>query len=202
MELITETYLGWTPYTHTLDCPAPTWDTVELRHDEGGHPLTMGAEPHACPNDMCDHNATFPRVRVRLLCRDCETVHLLDGEGLTQATTTTAATGWGQAPIRASGVWLWPGRPAIPGGDPSQYLVTRQPQALTPATLCGIITGYHDADTSRRWLAGVHPDTDGAHRIDALRWRDVARGFGSVADAVEWIDLTEGAASRGLEVAV
>ncbi|MEV1020673.1 hypothetical protein [Streptomyces sp. NPDC050264] len=201
MELITETYFGWTPYPHTDTCPHPVWDAVEVRHDEGAHPIATGAEPHACPNDMCDHGPTFPRVRVRLLCRDCSTVHLLVGEGLTQATTTVAATGWGQAPSRWGSVWLWPGRPVVKGGEPSQYLVTREPNELTTATLCGIITGYRDATGARRWIAGVQPDSDGAHQIDTLRWRHASRGLDSLEVAAEWLATTD-KHGRRLEVAV
>lgn len=202
MELITETYLGWTPYTHAIDCPAPLWDTAEIRYDEGAHPPAIDAAPHGCTSNLCDHGPTFQRVRLRLLCRDCDTVHMLAGEGLNQVTTHTSVTGWGQTPARFGDVWLWPGRPAIREGEPSQYLVTRQPQALTIDTVYGIVTGYRDATGARRWLAGAQPDSDGAHLIDTLRWRHSSNGLTTVDEAAEWIATAGTGAQRPLEVAV
>ncbi|MGC5239020.1 hypothetical protein ACPXCH_04480 [Streptomyces albogriseolus] len=190
MDLITETYLGWDPLTHTVDCPSPVWDAVEIRRTEGLRPRTADDAPHACVSDGCTHADTFGRVQLRLLCRDCDTVVLVGGEALTETRSNTSLTGWGQAPTRCGGVWLWPGRPTIPGGEPHQYLVTLQAAALTRDLLYGIITSYHDVSGAQRWIAGCEPDPDGAHQICTLRWRYSSNAYESVEDAAEFIDIT------------
>ena len=202
MQLIEETYLGWDPLSHTLDCTNPTWDTVELRRDEGVRPHATGAEPHACVNDQCSHASTFGRMQLRLLCRDCGTVRTITGEGLTEVCTHTSLTGWGQGSRQVGEVWLWPGRPAVPGGEPTQYLVTRQPAAITLGTVYGIITRYRDADHTPRWIAAAVPDEDGAHQVSALRWRHSSRCLAALEDAAAWITDAELTAARPLVVAV
>lgn len=202
MELIEETYFGWDPLTHTVDCPAPVWDAVEIRRTTGARPSAGDTTEHACANELCGHARAFERVQLRLLCRDCGTVRIVSGEGLTEACTHTSLTGWGQAPRQVGQVWLWPGRPVVPGGDPHQYLVTRQAAALTRATVYGIITGYRNSEGRPRWIAAAVPDTDGAHQVSMLRWRHSSNGLADVAAAAEWIATAEDRAQRPLEVAV
>ncbi|EYT83977.1 hypothetical protein CF54_04190 [Streptomyces sp. Tu 6176] len=203
MDLIEETYFGWDPLTHADDCPVPVWDTVEIRRSTGVRPAGPStSDAHACTNPMCEHAAVFGRVQLRLLCRDCGTVRIISGEGLSEACTHTSLTGWGQHPTRTGGVWLWPGRPAIPGGAPHQYLVTQQPAALTRATLHGIITGYHDSTGRQRWIAAAVPDEDGAHHVSALRWRHSSPGLTTVAEAADWISALHIRPQRTLVVSV
>lgn len=202
MELITETYFGWDPLTHTVGCPSPVWDTVEIRRTEGVRPRAIGADRHACPTEHCGHGDAFGRVQLRLLCRDCGTVYTVSGESLTEVCTHTSLTGWGQSPTRCGDVWLWPGRPAAPGHDPHQYLVTRQAVAVTKDTLYGIVTAYRDASGAGRWIAGAEPDDNGAHQISTLRWRHSSNALDSVADAAAWIADAETRTHRPLVVAV
>ncbi|MGW0795137.1 hypothetical protein [Streptomyces sp. NPDC002692] len=202
MELIESLYLHRTPYTHTVDCPNPSWDVVDVLRDTGVRPVPTGAEPCSCPNDVCGHDTTFPRVRLRLLCRDCGTVYTITGESLTEVPSHTSLTGWGQPPRQVGDVWLWPGQPAIPGGEPGDYLVTRQPAAVTQATLYGIITSYREASHARRWRAAVLPDTDGPHQVHSLRWRHTRGGLPTVDAAAAWISGAELAAVQPLVVAV
>ena len=202
MQLIEDTYFGWDPLTHTIDCPTPTWDDVQIRHDQGVRPDASGADPHACSNSLCSHVASFGRVQLRLLCRDCGTVRIISGEGLAETCTTTDATGWGQDPRRVGELWLWPGRPVVPGGEPHQYLVTRQPAAITRATLYGIITAYRDADHALRWIAAAVPDAGGAHQVSTLRWRHSSRGLDQLEQAAAWLTEITTAPQRPLEVAV
>ncbi|MEU9661874.1 hypothetical protein [Streptomyces chartreusis] len=202
MQLIEETYFGWDSLTHVLDCPNPTWDDVQIRHDEGTRPDASGTDPHTCTNALCSHRTTFTRLQLRLLCRDCHTVRIISGEGSTETCTTTADTGWGQTPHQTGGVWLWPGRPTAPGGEPHQYLVTLQPAALTRATLYGIITAYRDSNGVQRWIAGCAPDPDGAHPISTLRWRYASNAYDTAIDAAEFIDITHRFPQRPVVVAV
>ncbi|MFC7906420.1 hypothetical protein [Streptomyces nigra] len=202
MQLIEETYFGWDPLTHTADCPSPIWDEVQIRHDEGARPDASGTDPHACASSLCTHGTTFARVQLRLLCRDCDTVHLISGEGLSQACTTPEGTGWGQAPRRMGDVWLWPGPPVVPGGEAHQYLVTLQPAALTQATLFGIITRYRDADHAPRWIAAAVPDEAGAHQVSTRRWRHASRGLAALEDAAAWITAVDTTPQRPVVVSV
>ncbi|MCM8548955.1 hypothetical protein [Streptomyces sp. STCH 565 A] len=189
MELITDTYFGWDPLTHTVDCTSPAWD-VDVRRTEGIRPESTGADHHACLHPNCEHVDAFRRVQVRAVCRGCDTVRIIGGEAPTEVYSTTALTGWGQAPTQYGGVWLWPGRPAAPGADPHEYLVTLQGSAITRALLYGIVTGYRDSSGSRVWMAGAEPDPDGAHQISALRWRHASNPYPSVAEAAEYLDIT------------
>ncbi|MET7475116.1 hypothetical protein ABZT17_12250 [Streptomyces sp. NPDC005648] len=200
MDLIETVYFGWNPLAHAEGCTTPVWDDAEVLHSEGIRPGITGDEHHTCPNGICTHADAFGRVHLRLLCRTCHTVHTLSGESLTQAISHTSATGWGQPPRQIGELWLWPGRPVIAGGEPHQYLVTRQPYSVTTETLYGIITRYRDADGTPRWLAGAVPDEDGAHQISTLRWRHSSHGLAELEDAAAWI--TDAETVRTVAVAV
>ncbi|MEU6376760.1 hypothetical protein [Streptomyces sp. NPDC046909] len=202
MDLIETVYFGWNALAHADGCETPVWDDAEVMHSEGIRPGITGDEHHACAHDICTHSDSFTRVQLRLLCRTCGTVHTISGESLTHVLSHTSVTGWGQPPRRMGEVWLWPGRPAIAGGEPHQFLVTRQPQTVTRATLYGIITRYRDASSTPRWIAGAVPDEDGAHQVSMLRWRHASRGLAALEDAAAWIAGAETAPQRPLVVAV
>lgn len=203
MDLIETVYFGWNPLAHAVGCARPVWDDAEVLHTEGIRPGVAGADHHACTHDICTHADAFTRVQLRLLCKSCNTVHTISGESLTQVVSHTDATGWGQPPHQAGGVWLWPGRPAIPGSEPHQYLVTRDAsQTVSPGTLYGIITRYRDADHVPRWIAAAVLDKDGAHQVSTLRWRHASRGLAALEDAAAWITDAEVSAAGPLVVAV
>lgn len=203
MHLIEELYLGWQPLTHTITCPAPTWDSVELRHDEGARQVATGAEAHECISGDCGHENTFGRVQVRLLCRDCDTVYVLAGEGLGSTCTTTALTGWGQPPRKLAGVWLWPGEAATAEGRPHDYFVTRDPAApATPGALLGLITSYWDSVGAPLWIAYAHHHPDGAHKRDRLTFIHRTDALTSVEDAVRWVATVQDQPQRPLVVQV
>ncbi|MEV1063431.1 hypothetical protein [Streptomyces sp. NPDC050263] len=203
MELITETYFGWKPLAHAPACPSPVWDDVQVLHSEGVRPGSYSADQHhTCTHPDCGHTNVFDRVQLRLLCQDCTTVIVISGESLVQVITHTSATGWGQPPTELAGVWLWPGRPAIEGGQPHQYLVTRQAQAVTPDLLYGIITAYRDSEGNRRWIAAAVPAPDGAQQVSTLRWRHASNGLTDLTEAAAWIADAELRARRPLVVAV
>lgn len=202
MLLIEEVYFGWKPVAHAPGCAAPVWDDAEVRHSEGGRPVSTGAEHHTCPNDVCGHTDTFTRVQLRLLCRDCQTVTVISGESLVQVISHTAATGWGQPPTAVAGVWLWPGRPVAEGAAPYEYLVTLQSQAITRELLYGVITSYLSSSGVRRWMGGAVPDKASAHLIAGEQWRYVSPGLASLDEAAAWIADAETRARRPLVVDV
>jgi hypothetical protein len=202
MDLIETVYFGWNPLAHAEGCTNPVWNDADVLHSEGVRPGITGDEHHACANGICSHADTFTRVQLRLLCTTCGTVHTISGESLTHVISHTSATGWGQPPRQIGEVWLWPGCPTIAGGQPNQYLVTRQAATVTPDTLYGIITGYRDADQTQRWIAAAVPDEQGAHQVHSLRWRHASRGMAALEDAAAWIADAELRAARPLVVAV
>jgi len=202
MDLIETVYFGWNPLAHAEGCTNPVWTDADVLHSEGIRPGITADHHHDCTHDDCGHADTFTRVQLRLLCRTCGTVHTISGESLAHVISHTSATGWGQAPRQIGALWLWPGRPVLPGGEPHQYLVTRQPETVTEDTLYGLITRYRDADQTPRWIAAAVPDDNGAHQVHTLRWRHASRGLATLEDAAAWIDDAELNAARPLVVAV
>ena len=202
MDPIETVYFGWNAIAHAPGCPAPVWDDADVLHSEGLRPGVRDEHHHTCTHADCTHADTFPRVQLRLLCRDCQTVHTISGESLTHVLSHTSATGWGQPPRQLGGVWLWPGRPPIEGAAPHQYLVTRQGAAVTKATLYGVITRYRLADGTPLWMAGAVPDEDGAHHVSVMRWRYASDGLAELEDAAAFIADAETAPQRPLVVSV
>lgn len=203
MHLIEDLYLGWQPLTHTLDCPTPAWDVAELRFDDGIRRVGAHVEPHACATEGCSHADGFPRVQLRLLCRNCQTVYTVSGEALSTLCTTTSLTGWGQPPRQVAGVWLWPGQPADAEHQPHDYLVTRdRVTQVTPANLAGIITKYWDSEGRPRWIAGADLNPDGAHQIHSLRWTHRSAGLETLDEAVRWVATDRQQLQPALVVAV
>ncbi|MER6531195.1 hypothetical protein [Streptomyces sp. NPDC001508] len=203
MYLIEDLYLGWQPLTHTVDCASPAWDVAELRYDTGARILPTGEQHHACPNETCGHADTFGRVQLRLLCRSCHTVYTMAAEGAGARCTTTSVTGWGQPPRQHGDLWLWPGQPATAQHQPHAYLVTRDPNPPTRASLYGIVTVYREAEGTQRWIAAAVPDDRGEHEVHSLRWRHRTAGLADVTGAADWIAAagTDGS-QRPLVVAV
>lgn len=201
-DLIEYMYFGWQPLGHGPDCPNPVWDDAQVLHDQGVRPGSYGADHHTCAHADCGHRDGFERVQLRLLCRDCGTVHTISGESLVHVLSHTSVTGWGQPPTQVGEVWLWPGRPPVEGAAPAQYLVTRQPQVVTEDTLYGIITRYRDAEGISHWLAGAVLDPDGAHQVHSLRWRYSSNALDTVDEAAAWIAGAEIRPQRPLVVAV
>lgn len=202
MDLIEEQYFGWQPLTHALTCTNPVWDTAQIRRTEGIRTVPSDTRPHDCTHADCGHDNSFDRVQTRLLCHGCGTVHILNGESHGQTVTTTANTGWGQAPTQVGSVWLWPGRPDIPGGEPYDYLVTRTPAPITPGAVYGLITKYRDSEGLPRWIAGAQPDPDGAHYVGSIRFRHRSAGLHTLTDAATWTATADTRPQRPLVVSV
>lgn len=203
MDLITETYFGWNPLAHAPACTLPVWDDADILHTPAIRTTPADTRPHDCTHPDCTHKGTFTRVQLRLLCRDCGTVHTISAENLTQVLTHTSVTGWGQPPTHLAGVWLWPGRPPIPGAAPHEYLVTLDSTRIpTPDTVYGLITKYRDSEGAPRWIAAAIPDEDGAHQVSTLRWRHSSNGLTTLDQAATWITTAHTTPQRPLVVNV
>jgi hypothetical protein len=203
MQLIESLYLGWSPLSHGPACERPTWDRVEVLHDQGARIVQTGAEHHACSNTDCSHADLFGRVQVRLLCQDCGAVCTITGENLTTVFAPSSDSGWTRAPRKVAGVWLWSGQPAAPGAEPHDYLVTRdRVDAVSTDTLHGIITRHRDATGAPRWMAAALPDPDGPHQVHTLRWRHRTAGLTDLDEAAAWIATAGTRPQRPVVVAV
>ncbi len=203
MHLIEELYLGWHDFSHADGCTNPVWDDVQVRYDEGRRFTATGTEPHTCTNVDCGHATGFGRMQVRLRCSDCNTVHILSGEGLGVVCTTTEDTGWGQAPTQVAGVWLWPGEPVLRGLPPRDYLVTTtQVDEVTTDTIAGLITTYRDSEGRQLWIAGAGLNPNGAHQVHTLRWTYSSNGLASLEDAARWVATADQQTQRPAVVAV
>jgi hypothetical protein len=203
MQLIEDIYLGWSPLSHGPDCERPVWDEVEVRRDEGARIVTTGAEHHTCSNTDCSHSDLFGRVQVRLRCRNCDAVCTITGESLTTVFTSGSDSGWTRTPRQMAGVWLWPGQAAGPGGEPHDYLVTRErADTVTTDNLHGIITRHRDSTGAPRWIAAALHDPDGEHQVHTLRWRHRTAGITELTDAAAWIATADTRPQRPLVVAV
>ncbi|MBP5922134.1 MULTISPECIES: hypothetical protein [Streptomyces] len=202
--MIEHTYFGWNRLTHTTTCTSPTWD-IDVRHDPGTRPLVLPDVAHQCPDNHCAHKGEFDRVTVRVICRSCDTAHVITGEALTRVTTTTDALGYGQPPRQMAGLYLWPSRPVLHGHGPGpsgqddqpfEYLVTTTlVDRLTPDDCVGVISRHRTAGGHSRWWAGavstppplrVLPEP-GEYR---LAWAHRSSDHTTVDQAAAWIAAT------------
>jgi hypothetical protein len=195
--VIEHTYFGWSQLTHTDPCPAPSWD-IDVRHDAGIRPHADRAVTHGCPDQHCTHDSDFGRVTVRVICRGCDTAHVITGESLTRTTTVTAALGYGQAPRQIAGLYLWPGRPVLHGWGSDdrvrQYLVTAElVDRLAPEHCVGSISGHFNAAGDRLWIASataaalVPPRSPLDGSVPRLAFARRACDLASIEDAAAWI---------------
>jgi hypothetical protein len=216
--MIENAYFGWNELTHTEDCPAPAWG-IDVRHDLGIRPTSDTAVRHGCPDQHCGHEGGLDRVTVRVICRACDTAHLITGESLTRTTTDTAALGYGQPPTEKAGLYLWPGRPVLHGygpgrsgldDKPHEYLVTTSIPAdrLTPEDCVGAIGRHRTAGGRLRWWAGAIPTPPpprlrrepGEYR---LAWARRSSDNRTIDQAAVWIaDTLNPAQQQPLVVAV
>jgi hypothetical protein len=187
-------HLGWRPFGHRPDCAQPSWEVTQ-QHESDARRTLRGGPEHACPNEDCGHSAHYDKVTVRVLCRSCDTVHLISGEEHTSRSTTTASTGYGQAPRKAAGLWLYPGPPLLDWRDagPGGYLCSlAKVERLTQDDIVGAIGEGRGARGATTWSAGALPtwNPPAAGRADLFpTW---ARGSGdttfkTVAAAAKWV---------------
>jgi hypothetical protein len=215
--VIEHTYFGWNQLTHTETCTSPSWD-IDVRHDPGVRPLSDNEVTHGCPDQRCTHTGALDRVTIRVICRSCDTAHLITGEALTRATTTTAALGYGQAPRQTAGLYLWPGRPILHGHGPGrsglddqpyEYLVTTALlDRLTPEACVGAIGRHFNAAHKPLWWAAAIQTSPPLRVLPPagdyrLAWKRRTNEHTSADQAAAWIAATiDPAQQQPLVVAV
>ncbi|MFD5424822.1 hypothetical protein [Streptomyces sp. NPDC127084] len=182
-----DTYLGWRELPHGPACPRPSW-TVDVREDEHCRSSYGGAtERHTCPNEDCDHGGSYPRTAVRVVCLACHVAHVISGESGGNHRTTTRETGFGEAPRKAAGLYLWPGQPWF-DAEPHEFLVTRgKPRRLTASDVVGEIHEGRGPRGGKQFSAVAMPTPNGTYGIGAIRWERARDGFPSCSAAAKWI---------------
>jgi hypothetical protein len=132
------------------------------------------------------------RTTLRLFCPECGAVqfHSTDPEhglALAREFTTAAQIGYGSAPVKLAGLFLWPG-PLQPYGEkngPETYFVTTTDvRPSSPDMVAGVLgwtRNYSRSNGAVKWFAGI-----GCHK-----WGGVERGggdkFTSRTAAAKWI---------------
>ncbi|WP_330335748.1 hypothetical protein OHS33_39580 (plasmid) [Streptomyces sp. NBC_00536] len=201
-------YLGWTRPAHRPDCARPSWE-VDLRTEFGQHRNRRGGPAHSCPNDDCDHGDQYEEVTVRLLCRSCQVVRLITGEEQSDRSTTTASTGYGQAPKPVAGLWLYPGPPLLRLHDstPYSYLCTlERVEQLDEKDIVGTIVEGRGSRGATVWSAAALLEV---RHLPSVRtepyftWKTVSgdTAFKTVAAAAKWVKAAVDAAATEKEVA-
>ena len=210
MELIgaTDAYLtGWQALAHGAGCAAPSWQ-VDIRREERYRPR-RGGPAHSCPNadEECGHSDRYERITVRAVCTSCGAARLISGEEHSQAYTTTAELGYGSAPIRKAGLWLWPGPPLDSGWldtGPWDYLVTRERVArVTADDVVALVGQGRGPRGGTTWWAVAVPDPNGKYGYSPLRHArnatDEGARLSSLGAAVRWVAAALAAADQQQE---
>lgn len=200
------TYLGWERLAHRSNCKKPSWD-VDVRTGSetryrGGYGEARPA--HKCGDEYCAHGNSFEQITVRVVCRSCGTAEVITGEHTedTGRTTTAAASlGYGLAPRKVAGLYLWPGEPWLPYGravseEPYDFLITASRPAgdvVTAADVAGQITQSRGKRGGVVWNVLAVADPAGPYGAHGVRDGHVAFRFRqegtlrSVVAAAKWI---------------
>lgn len=176
---IGRSYFGYRPVPgHTDECsqgPASRWEVathVEYR--------------------LGDDDQEIRRESLRLTCTECGAVRVYStnpefGLGLEVDRTNTAELGYGAAPERVAGVWLWPGPLALYAEKhgPESYLVTAyKVRPSSPGAVVGLIGWGRNLSRSNgavRWHAGVGCTEWGSIKEEAPDY------FTSKTAAAKWL---------------
>ncbi|OEV13022.1 hypothetical protein AN218_05610 [Streptomyces nanshensis] len=199
--------MEWQPLAHGPDCAKPVWEIDQQTASDALRSRRGGPE-HACPNEECNHRDRYDRITVRVLCRSCGRVHLLNGEEHTARTTTTVRTGYGQAPKRVAGLWLYPGPPLLDwdweDAGPSGYLCAREKVArLTEEDIVGGIGEGRGPRGGTIWSAGAlstfGPSVTG-RAAPHVTWARTSgdKTFATVAAAAKWVKAEVDAAAASV----
>ncbi|MEU9535855.1 hypothetical protein AB0D00_26550 [Streptomyces sp. NPDC048213] len=187
-------HLEWQPLTHGRDCAKPVWE-VDQQTMFGALRSRYEGREHSCPNEECGHGDRYDRITVRVLCRSCGTVHLINGEEQHIVTTTTVRTGYGQPPKKVAGLWLYPGPPLLHLRDydsPGAYLCSREKvDRLSEKDIVGSITEGRGKRGRTVWHAAIgpnfYPPSRGLSGYAVWAKNTGEKPFTSVTGAAKWV---------------
>lgn len=159
-------YVGWMSLPHEASCGEPQW----LVHERA--------------RDVADGT----RLELRLGCPSCGAAHLITVEsdsrsdarwGVTRReSTSTHRIGFGGAPQRVCGLFLWPGPAPHASAAPASYAVTTvNERPGCREEIAGSVSRYLTPRRAARWIAAVGYDP-------AVKIRD---GFRSARAAAAWL---------------
>jgi hypothetical protein len=159
MNTAADAYFAWSQPGHHQGCKRPVWE-VDTRIDHDAWHHRGGGGDHSCPNEDCGHANDYSALSIRLVCRCCEAVYLYRGEFEATAATTTRRTGFGQAPRRVGGIWLYPGPPLLhDDSEPYEYLCAlRRVDRLQPTDVVGCLGQRQGRRGAVLWTAGALPE--------------------------------------------
>lgn len=200
------TYLGWERLTHARICKKPSWE-VDVRTDDETRYRGRYGEPrpaHKCDDEDCGHGNSFAQITVRVVCRSCGIAEVITGEhndDTGRSTTRISTLGYGMAPRKVAGLFLWPGQPWLAlgraaTGEPHDFLVTATRPAgdlVTAADVVGQITQSRGQRGGVVWNALAVADPAGPYGTYRVREGLVAFRFcqegtlRSIAAAAKWI---------------
>ncbi|MGW9439623.1 hypothetical protein [Streptomyces sp. NPDC055607] len=189
--LAVNAHLDWRTLHHREDCAKPAWE-VALQTEAARPRPRRGGPEHSCPDEECGHHDHHDKITVRVLCRSCGTVHLISGEEYTTRTTTTARTGYGQAPKKMAGLWLYPGPPLLDWQDagPSAYLCSLEKvEHLTQKDIVGVVMEGRGKRGATVWSAAIGPDFQPYGLYGYTNWAKNSgeKPFTSVTAAAKWV---------------
>ncbi|MCT9092622.1 hypothetical protein N4G70_27690 [Streptomyces sp. ASQP_92] len=184
---VQDIYLGWTDLPHGPGCAFSSW-AVDIREDEHFRSSYGGATTrHTCPDEDCDHGRSYARTTVRVVCLSCHCAHLISGESISSQAATTKATGFGEAPRKVAGLYLWPGEPWF-DDEPHEFLVTHdKPKRVQASNVIGSIHEGRGPRGGKQFSATALPATNGTYGYGKLRWSRAEKGFTSLYAAAKWI---------------
>lgn len=193
MSSVQTTYLDWEALAHGPGCRYPQW-SVDLSTEYNAFRGRRERPEHSCPNEGCGHADRMDRTTVRIVCVSCGVAFLLSGESADQQRSSTEEVGFGQAPRRVAGLYLWPGEPLLHGWGtgvdtgPWGWLVTRNRVArVRAADVVGEIACSRGPRGGSQFAALAGPSPKGTYGHPHVRYTDAVDGLKSVAAAAKWI---------------
>jgi len=193
MTQLLNTYLAWDELEHRPGCAKPSW-TVDIRTEHNVYRSVANGERHACRRPECGHTDRYDETSVRIVCVSCGIVHIMSGDAGGLRTRSTKAIGYGRPPVKAGGVFLYPGEPLLHGwgngedSEPEGYLVTRtKVDRVTADNVIGAVFKARGPRRGVKWAATAIPSPDGEYGFGPVRWARRAEALSSFTAAAKWI---------------
>lgn len=153
--------------------------------------VTRRIEYRPFPKDDEDE---IRETSIRLVCQQCGAVEFFRVPGhLERQFATSAELGYGSAPTRLCGLWLWAGPELLPGhglGPDAYYVTTDRIRPYKPSQVAGVIgQGRRSAraNAAVRWFASLGCTDYGSGKVSAAELGADPDGFRTPTAAVKWM---------------
>lgn len=148
--------------------------------------VTRRIEYNIFPKDDEDE---IRQTSLRLHCPECGAVQFFRSPGhLERRLESSARIGFGSAPERLAGLWLWAGPELLPGagyGPDAYYVTTHKIRPHRPAQVAGVIGQGRSsarANAATRWYASL-----GCNDYGSGMQAGPEEGFKTRGGAAKWI---------------